>query len=89
MYMHVFVHFLQVEVHCGDRGRSLARVWNAFVSTVEATSVELRNEKARLEAANAALLAEMAAQQRELKGMDFLRCAASGGKHLASCAARL
>ncbi len=38
----------QVEVHCGERGRVLAHIWNAYLSTHEGAMSSLRAENAKL-----------------------------------------
>jgi hypothetical protein len=62
-----------VEVHCGEQGRALARLWNTAATSLEASL-------AALQRSNAALASELAGLQEDNRGLaqglqtlDFLR----------------
>lgn len=43
----------QVEVHCGERGRALAFVWNTFLVTNDKTMSNFQTDNRQLKASNA------------------------------------
>lgn len=65
----------QVEVACVERGRALAYAWNCSVGAAEAVVGELRCQNRQLLAVNGEMAAQQAELARELKGVEFLRCA--------------
>lgn len=63
----------QVEVHCGERGRLLAQLWNCHISTLEGSLAELRRANEGLREQSDAIRADHERMTKEMKGLEFLR----------------
>ncbi|KAL6751890.1 hypothetical protein V8C86DRAFT_643232 [Haematococcus lacustris] len=63
----------QVEVHCSERGRVMAYIWNAFLTSHEGALAALQGENAQLSAHNRQLREEVAELHNQVEGVDFLR----------------
>ncbi len=63
----------QVEVHCGEQGRALARLWNTAATSLEATLDALQRSNAALAAQLAGLQGDNTSLAQGIKTLDFLR----------------
>lgn len=63
----------QVEVHCGERGRVLAHIWNCHLNTLDSTMMALRQTNVSLQSKIGEVDQEKQSMMKEIKSMDFLR----------------
>ena len=60
-------------MHCADRGRVLAYVWNSAVGLAEESMAELRATNDRLMEAHSSISKKNEELLSEMKSLDFLR----------------
>jgi hypothetical protein len=63
----------QAEVHCVERGRALATIWNTYIATVEPTIARLRGGNDHMRGVIASLYQEVVELREQVKNAEFMR----------------
>ncbi len=60
-------------MHCGERGRVLAQLWNTHITSLESTVTALRSSGASLDAELATLKRDNGSLAKDMGTLEFLR----------------